>query len=124
MGWLQALKKSFFGENKPEELLDKGVAKTAKELLLGKDSKTSKVGGAASGGEVFHDNATHLKMFGGRDIDVIPSRNGAILQVSKVALASVWIRRSSPSLKPLTKLIKRCLSRTSLESMLRTNSRN
>ena len=84
MGWLQALKKSFFGENKPEELLDKGVAKTAKELLLGKDSKTSKVGGAASGGEVFHDNATHLKMFGGRDIDIIPSRNGAILQVSGV----------------------------------------
>ena len=47
------------------------AAKAAKDVLNGK-------------GEVFHDNATHLKMFGGRDVDVVPSHNGALLQVSGV----------------------------------------
>ena len=32
-------------------------------------------------GEVFKDNATHLKMFGGREIDILPSEKGALLQV-------------------------------------------
>ena len=35
-------------------------------------------------GEVYHDNSTHLKMFGGKDVDVIPSQKGALLQVSSV----------------------------------------
>lgn len=31
--------------------------------------------------DVFHDNATHLKMFGGRSVDCIPGPNGADLLV-------------------------------------------
>lgn len=82
--WINAFKKVFFGDKEPEEVLDSGVAKTAKEILVGKGSKPGKSGGATPGGEVFNDNATHLKMFGGRDVDVVPTRNGALLQVSGV----------------------------------------
>lgn len=82
--WINAFKKVFFGDKEPEEVLNSGVAKTAKEILVGKGSKPGKSGGATPGGEVFNDNATHLKMFGGRDVDVVPTHNGALLQVSGV----------------------------------------
>ncbi|MBQ7424238.1 MAG: hypothetical protein IJV19_05810 [Prevotella sp.] len=80
-----AIRKVFFGDKDPEEVLDSGVGKTAKEILTGKETKTGKSSGVApagAAGEVYHDNATHLKMFGGRDVDVIPSNKGALLQVS------------------------------------------
>lgn len=40
------------------------------------------VNAKASAGEVFHDNSIHMKMFGGKDIDIIPDHKGALLQVS------------------------------------------
>ena len=64
--WVNALKKVFGNGDDTVS-----AAKAAKDVLNGK-------------GEVFHDNATHLKMFGGRDVDVVPSHNGAQLQVSGV----------------------------------------
>ena len=38
------------------------------------------VGNTVAKGEVFHDNVTHLKMFG-KDIDVLPTINGANLNI-------------------------------------------
>ena len=34
--WINAFKKVFFGDKEPEEVLDSGVAQTAKEFLVGK----------------------------------------------------------------------------------------
>ncbi len=64
--WINAFKKVFGNGDDTVS-----AAKVAKDVINGK-------------GEVFHDNATHLKMFGGREVDVVPKHNGALLQVSGV----------------------------------------
>ena len=64
--WINAFKKLFGNGDDTAS-----AAKVAKDVLNGK-------------GEVFNDNATHLKMFGGREVDVVPTHNGALLQVSGV----------------------------------------
>ena len=64
--WINALKKVFGNGDDTVS-----AAKVAKDVVNGK-------------GEVFNDNSTHLKMFGGRDVDVVPTHNGALLQVSGV----------------------------------------
>lgn len=64
--WLNALKKIFGNGDDAVS-----ASKVAKDVVNGK-------------GEVFNDNATHLKMFGGREVDVVPTHNGALLQVSGV----------------------------------------
>lgn len=84
-GIFDSIKKIIFGDKEPEKIFDEGVGKAAKELLFGKGSQTDKPTGVDSGGDVFHDNATHLKMFGGKDVDVISTPNGALLHVSGVA---------------------------------------
>ena len=64
--WFNALKKIFGNGDDAVS-----ASKVAKDVVNGK-------------GEVFNDNSTHLKMFGGRDVDVVPTHNGALLQVSGV----------------------------------------
>jgi len=64
--WINALKKVFGNGDDTVS-----AAKVAKDVVNGKS-------------EVFNDNATHLKMFGGREVDVVPTHNGALLQVSGV----------------------------------------
>lgn len=64
--WINAFKKVFGNGDDTVS-----AAKVAKDVVNGK-------------GEVFNDNSTHLKMFGGRDVDVVPTHNGALLQVSGV----------------------------------------
>lgn len=50
MGIFNAIRKVFFGDKEPEEVLDSGVAKTVKEILTGKESKTEKSSGVAPKG--------------------------------------------------------------------------
>ena len=50
MGIFNAIRKVFFGDKEPEEVLDSGVAKTIKEILTGKESKTEKSSGVAPKG--------------------------------------------------------------------------
>ncbi len=64
--WINAFRKVFGGGDD-----NVSAAQAVKDVLNGK-------------GEVYHDNATHLKMFGGREVDVVPSQKGALLQVSGV----------------------------------------
>ncbi len=59
-----------------------GWDKLAKSAMEAGKNIAKDVNAKASAGEVFHDNAIHMKMFGGKDIDIIPNHKGALLQVS------------------------------------------
>lgn len=59
----------------PSPTIIKATMETGKDIARNVNTK-------AHTGEMFHDNAIHMKMFGGKGIDVIPDHKGALLQVS------------------------------------------
>lgn len=59
----------------PSPTIIKATMEAGKDIARNVNTK-------AHTGEVFHDNAIHMKMFGGKGIDVIPDHKGALLQVS------------------------------------------
>ena len=58
---LSIAKRVLFGEKKPEEVLDNGVGKTAKEVITGNESKTAKSSSVASKGNIGAVGATAQK---------------------------------------------------------------
>ena len=52
------------------------------------------------------DNAIHMKIFGGKDVNIIPSRNGALLQVSGI----IGINNNGPAISMNNQDYKKFLS--------------